>query len=76
MNQAHLDNINIPSRTEAPFTLFRESNIDWRSTFESSIWYDSKSEGTNINPRKPPTSTNFENATKATSVCNSSSMNQ
>ncbi|WJX86104.1 ubiquitin-conjugating enzyme, variant 2 [Trifolium repens] len=73
----HLDNIDVPSRTEAPFTALRESDKGLRrSAFESSTCNDTQSAATNINPRQPPTSTNSESATKATSVCNSSSMNQ
>jgi hypothetical protein len=67
----------MPSRTEAPFTSFRDSDIgSRRSTFEHSTWYDSQSEATNINTYKPPASTDFERATNASSVYNSSSMNQ
>ena len=59
------DNINIPSRNEAPFTLFRESDIgSRRSTFESSKVYGAQSEATNSNPHKPPTSTIYESAKK------------
>ncbi|PNX72435.1 hypothetical protein L195_g028325, partial [Trifolium pratense] len=77
MNQAHLDNINMPSRTEVPFTFFRESDeVLRRSTFESSTCNDTQSEATNINSQQPTNSTNFESATKATSVCTSYSMNQ
>ncbi|PNX65407.1 hypothetical protein L195_g054520, partial [Trifolium pratense] len=76
MNQAHLDNINIPSRTEVPFTSFRDSGIGSRSTFESNTWYDTQSAATNFNTYTPPASTNFERATNASSVYNSSSVNQ
>ncbi|GAU37309.1 hypothetical protein TSUD_354660 [Trifolium subterraneum] len=47
-----------------------------RSTFESNTWYDTQPAATNINTRKPTSSTNFQSATKASSVYNSSSMNQ
>ncbi|XP_058746941.1 uncharacterized protein LOC131619921 [Vicia villosa] len=76
MNQVHMDNIDIPGRTEVRFTLFSESGIGLKSTFESSTRYNTQSEATNSNPSKPPTSNNFVNATKVASACNSSSVNR